>query len=134
MSQEEMRAEMSKMFGTFRKAPDRQMTQPAAKTPAAVAGGETKFGITQRFDQYQKSAYVPLHQSGRARIWVLNAQKKLEPVFVRTGVTDGRFTEITSPDFKPGDQIVLGVTSNADAAEQATNPFAGQRGRGGGLR
>lgn len=128
---------MAEMGKVFRSMPDQGGTAPVVKAPPARPTGGNKYGITQRFPEYQKSAYIPLHQSGRARVWVLNAAGKLEPMFVRTGVTDGRFTEITSADLKAGDQIVIGASSNSESAgAQSTNPLAGQgqRPMGGGMR
>jgi HlyD family secretion protein len=81
------------------------------------------------YQQYQKSPYVPNHQAGKARIWVLSSSKKLQPVFVRTGITDGRFTEITTDNLKPGDEIVLGATSTADAAATTASPLSGANGQ-----
>jgi hypothetical protein len=127
MNPEDLRAEMGKVFEKMRagREPGRQAVrqQPVVKHQAPASGGGTKFGITQLYAQYEKSPFVPNHQSGRARIWILNAQKKLEPVFVRTGVTDGRFTEITTDSLKPGDQIVLGATSTSEVA--AASPLSG---------
>ena len=127
MNPEDLRAEMGKMFEKMRagKEPLRQPVrqQPVVKHQAPASGGGTKFGITQLYAQYEKSPFVANHMSGRARIWVLNAQKKLEPVFVRTGVTDGRFTEITTDSLKPGDQIVLGATSTSEVA--SASPLSG---------
>jgi multidrug efflux pump subunit AcrA (membrane-fusion protein) len=73
-------------------------------------------------------------------VWILSADKKLEPVYVRTGLSDGKFTEITTDKLKPGDQIVIAVTSGGDdaAAQQMRSPLSGQqqgpggRGMGGG--
>ena len=127
MNPEDLRAEMGKVFEKLRAArepaPQPVRQQPLAKHLAPASGGGTKFGITQLYAQYQKSPYVPNHQSGRARIWILNAQKKLQPVFVRTGVTDGRFTEIWTDSLKPGDQIVLGATSTSEVA--SASPLSG---------
>jgi hypothetical protein len=45
-------------------------------------------------------------------------------VLVKTGVSDGRYTEVTSPDLKPGEQIVVGVESSADGTgNQARSPL-----------
>ena len=44
-------------------------------------------------------------------------------ITVRTGVTDGRFTEITTDSLKPGDQIVLGATSTSEVA--SASPLSG---------
>jgi hypothetical protein len=109
------------------------------KPKAKVSGDAAKFGITSQYPEYQKSAYVPSHQSGRGRIWILKSNGLLESVFVRTGLNDGRFTEISSMRLKTGDQIVLGATSNnSDAAMQVQSPLTsqGQRppGGGGGFR
>jgi multidrug efflux pump subunit AcrA (membrane-fusion protein) len=62
----------------------------------------------------------------------MNSSGKLEPVSVRTGLSDGRFTEVKSQSLKPGDQIVLGATSTAEAAAgPTTNPLAPQQMGGG---
>jgi len=51
-----------------------------------------------------------------------------QPVEIRSGITDGRFTQVVSGELKPGDTIVVGlVTSKADAS---TLP-GGSRGPGG---
>ena len=135
MNPGELRAEMGKVFEKMRAGgePGRQTVRqgPVAKHQAPASGGGTKFGITQLYAQYEKSPFVPNHQSGRARIWILNAQKKLEPVFVRTGVTDGRFTEITTDSLKPGDQIVLGATSTSEVASASPLSGGGQQRPGG---
>jgi len=137
LSDEELRAEMGKMFGRMQ---ENRQPAPVAKAPARVSTGATKFGITQMFPEYQKSVYVVQHDAGRARIWILNSKGKLEPVFVRTGVTDGRFTEISTSELKPGDQVVLGVSVIGETVtEQARSPLTGggqgqRMGGGGGFR
>lgn len=135
MSPGDLRAEMGKLFERMRGGNDGSRRaarqQPVAKHLAPASGGGTKFGITQLYAQYEKSPFIPNHQAGRARIWILNPQKKLEPVFVRTGVTDGRFTEISTDALKPGDQIVLGATSTSDVASTASPLSGGGGGRGG---
>jgi HlyD family secretion protein len=135
LSQDELRAEVRKIFARGMS----QGNQPAqaAKPKQKVSGDAEKFGIVSNFPEYQKSAYVPSHQSGRGRVWILKANGLLEQVFVRTGLNDGRYTEITSMRLKPGDQIVIGASSNGDAStDQARSPLTGQtqgqRGPGGG--
>jgi HlyD family secretion protein len=59
-------------------------------------------------------------------IWVLSANKTLEPRIVRIGITDGRFTEIVAGDLKEGDVIVTGqndANANSNRAPQQTTPF-----------
>ncbi len=105
--------------------------QPTASeervVPPPKAQGSTKYGVTQRFPEYQKSGSDAVQRSGMGRIWILTDKAKLMPVFVRTGLNDGRFTVITSSSLKAGDQVVLGAVSNSDATTgQTTNPLGGQ--------
>jgi HlyD family secretion protein len=136
ISEEDLRAEMRKVLGdVFRGGPQRQAA-PAAVTVKPPA--RTQFGIDLRFPEFQKSAYVPSQQTGRGRVWMLNASGKLEPVMVRTGITDGRSTEVRSQFLKEGDQVVLGIIYDADSQkEQARSPLTPQGGGprpGGGFR
>jgi len=134
LNQQELRAEMGKVFAKNRVSQQAVWPAQGNKNVSPSTSGTMKYGIVNLYPQFQKSPYVAQHQSGRARVWILNAQRKLEAVFVRTGVTDGRYTEITSNNLKPGDQIVLGATSNSDVA-QTSSPLTGggqQRPPGGG--
>ena len=130
MSQEDLRAEMGKVFARLRAPQTAQKPSSVARHLAPPPTGNTTYGITNLYPQFERSPYEPQHQAGRARVWILNAQKKLEPVFVRTGVTDGRYTEVTTDSLKPGDMIVLGATSTSDNAS-AANPLAGGQRPGG---
>jgi len=66
-------------------------------------------------------------------IWVLTAAKTLEPRFVRTGLTNGRVTEIVAGDLKEGDIIVTGQNeANANRPAQTGSPFGQQPRPGGG--
>jgi len=62
-------------------------------------------------------------------LWMLNARREIEPHFIQTGLTDGRFTEIVSGDIKEGDTVVLGTgVASASNRPQPTNPAGnGQR-------
>ncbi|MDE3059109.1 MAG: efflux RND transporter periplasmic adaptor subunit [Bacteroidota bacterium] len=57
------------------------------------------------------------------RLWLLGKDKKLQPLFVRTGLSDGTYTEITQGTVQEGEEIVVGQLSSG--AAQASN------GRGG---
>jgi HlyD family secretion protein len=126
MNEEELRAEVRKVVGGMRgRGGNQAPEQPAMKEVQRPY--TTTYGIENRFPEYQKSPSTLAQQTARGRVWIVNAMGKLEPVFVRTGLTDGRFTEIQTSELKPGDEIVLGVTSNADgAADQARSPLSGQ--------
>ena len=64
-------------------------------------------------------------------VYTLDAARKLTPVEIRTGITDGRYTQVVSGPLKVGDQVVIGVaTSKVESAP----PMGGQGGPGGGQR
>jgi HlyD family secretion protein len=111
-----------------------QQQKVSGKSKSSSASG-TKFGIIQSFPQYQKSSVLPTDQLSRGRVWIKNSSGKLEPVFVKTGLNDGQYTEIITDKLKEGDEIVVGVISNNSTATQATrSPLTGQGGspQGGG--
>ena len=61
-------------------------------------------------------------------VYILDAEKKLRPVEIRTGITDGRFTQIVSGPLKQGDAVVIGV---ATSKVEGPPPMGGQGGPGG---
>ncbi len=54
-----------------------------------------------------------------------------KPVEIRTGITDGRYTQIVSGDVKAGDLVIVGL---ATAKASATASPVGAPGGGGGRR
>jgi HlyD family secretion protein len=64
-------------------------------------------------------------------VYTLDAEKKLKPVEIRTGITDGRFTQVISGGLKEGDMVVVGV---ATSKVEGPPPMGGQGGPGGGPR
>lgn len=71
-------------------------------------------------------------------VYVLDENKKLKPVQIRTGITDGRYTQVISGDLKEGDGVVVGL---ATAKVEGPPPMGGTGGgpggggqRGGGRR
>jgi len=78
-------------------------------------------------------------QSGQRRqqmVWLLADGKTLEPRFVRTGLTNGRMTEILGGDVQEGAIIVIGQNdvSNANRPAASGSPFGGRPGGFGGGR
>ncbi len=80
--------------------------------------------------------------SGFATLWTLGADgRTVKPVRVRTGLTDGQRTAITTRDstLTEGTQVIIGIATSGDAAAatpasnaQSSNPFQPQRRPGGG--
>jgi HlyD family secretion protein len=63
-------------------------------------------------------------------IWKLLPDKTLQPVQVTLGVTDFTFTELVSGSVNPGDDLVIGQSSNKSSTSQAQvrNPVSGAGG------
>ena len=78
--------------------------------------------------------FAPLARSetfGRAWLYV---EKKLQPVRLRLGISDGQVTEIIEGDLKEGQDVVTNVVLPGQTTRPATNAFPGfgpQGGRGG---
>lgn len=97
--------------------------------PPPQSQGSVGYGIIQRFPEYQKSGSDAIQRSGMGRVWVRTSSGKLKPIFVRTGLNDGRFTVVTSSALADGDEVVLGAVSNSNGGSTPTaNPFGGQGG------
>lgn len=60
---------------------------------------------------------------GMRALWVQSAPGKVSPIFVKTGVRDGTFTQVISPDIREGLEIVVGVNTAAEIAAASSNPF-----------
>jgi HlyD family secretion protein len=68
-------------------------------------------------------------------VWKLNPDKTLEPIQVGLGVTDFTFTAMTGGKLNPGDELVIGQSTNKTTAQTATrSPVAAPGGPGGGPR
>ena len=116
MSDEELMGEMRKVFEKMR--PGRRATATGAATGKASLASvpSSAFRDSKHISRVPEGCVKPVQQVARGRVWIMNSSGKLEPVFVGTGLTDGRYTEVRSQSLKQGDQIVLGATSTAEAA------------------
>ncbi len=81
--------------------------------PAREAGGFA--GAAQAFG----GATEQRAEKGWQTVYVLSARQILKPVKVRTGISDGRYTQVVDGELQEGDKIVLGA---ATARADATNP------------
>lgn len=59
---------------------------------------------------------------GGARVWIEDANGKLKPVFLRTGVTDNSFTEVVSGDLKEGQLVITGVVGTQGGTQGGSPP------------
>jgi HlyD family secretion protein len=85
---------------------------PAAQ-PAGKGDGKAKGGA----------------RADRGTVWV-EENGLFKPVRVKIGPSDGNMTEVLGGELKPGMKVVVGE-AHAGPAEDATNPFAPNMGKGG---
>ena len=101
-----------------------RFTPPATATARTATSGETTAtgGAAQnaRAGQQRTRRERP---ANAGRVWIADAKGQLQPIRVRTGITNGSVTEISGADVKEGLRIVTGVTTSAESG--AATPFGG---------
>ena len=102
------------------------------------AGGGTRGNWLQRqgsnaADQNATPGAPPATRAQTAVVWKLLPDKSIQPVQIKTGITDFTVTELVSGELKEGDQLVTGSQSQRAGG---ASPFSPQRpgGAGGGGR
>ena len=105
----------------------RELPEDARAKASATARAEMRAGIEEILKPEQKARYAEImgeaasrgSQAGRGRIWVL-ADGKPKAIDVRTGLTDGTFTEVSGNGIDEGLEVIVGVqgaTSTAPATK-----------------
>jgi HlyD family secretion protein len=117
----------------------RWRARQSGQTSTSTAGGMTAEERAARFGGRTTGAAgaagalgaQPAARKRPQTVYVLSADNKLTAVEIRTGITDGHYTQVVSGDLKPGDNIVIGLaTSKVEG-----NPPPGSAGpMGGGAR
>lgn len=98
-----------------------------------VAALYAKYGITARPARMAQAGGQQQHgtPSDVAVLWKLDANKSLQPVEIKTGITDHTFTEVkqvVAGSLNPGDQLITGAASATKTA--SAGPGAPGMGRG----
>ncbi len=116
-----------------------RMRERGGQRPADVNGARPKTEPTPAVEQKPSATTIdalfgplPVVET-RGRVW-LSVDKKLRPLPVRLGITDGQMTELIEGDLEPGTELVTNVTIGAEARPTPQGgfpPFIGQPGRGG---
>lgn len=116
--------------------PSNAQRRPAAPARTGDATGNATSATTI------DALFAPLPPTeGRGRIWTFGADKKLKSVAVRTGITDGVWTEILeggdAAQLEPGTEVVTNLATGLEPAPRPgqqnpqSNPLMGPQ-RGGG--
>ncbi|MBA4393038.1 MAG: efflux RND transporter periplasmic adaptor subunit, partial [Desulfobacca sp.] len=86
-----------------------------------------------RFKPPQKESKPQAEEKKKRKgltVWILGPENKLKPVPVKTGITDGKFTELLSVPLKEGDLVVTELQSGKEgkpAGQQPASPMRGMR-------
>jgi HlyD family secretion protein len=48
-----------------------------------------------------------------SRVWIIDEQGKLKPVFLKEGVTDNTYTEVLQANLKEGQKVIIGMESES---------------------
>jgi len=90
----------------------------ARATPGAQQGGFA--GAAQQLE----GGRAAKGQRGWQTVYALSATGKLEPVKLRPGITDGRYTEVLEGELKAGDKVVVGLaTAKAEGSRMFGRGF-----------
>jgi HlyD family secretion protein len=97
-----------------------------------------KFGIAANAGRGKKGAQASQQQLATAVVWKMDADKSLEPVQIKLGITDHTTTEVAQVmkgSLNPKDQLVTGAATAAKAASTTkAAPGVGGAGGAGGAR
>jgi HlyD family secretion protein len=81
------------------------------------------------------AAQFPGRRGGAASkaqtVYIQGADKKLTPVEIRTGISDGRSTQVVSGNLKEGDTVVVGIATSKVEGPAPMGGAGGPGGRGG---
>jgi HlyD family secretion protein len=111
-----------------------QGQQPGGQRPQGQQGGQQQGG--QRGQGGQGGGMRGMVARREDRIWVMGADGKPKAISVKTGLSDGSFTEISGEGLTEGMEILVGVEDpNRGKATAATPaPLMGGPQGGGGMR
>jgi hypothetical protein len=115
---DEMQKEIGKSDTTATGNPQQDSLRTMFRQRASTAGG----GGSGRAGQGSPNA-------SRGQLWYLDEKKNLKVANVRTGVTNGTYTEITvgqRTTIKEGTDIIVGLSLQT-ASKQVENPLSGQQ-------
>jgi HlyD family secretion protein len=98
----------------------------AAAIPTGGGGGGRRGGGGGGFGGAAAGMPRPAAQKKAQTVYVLGADSSLKPVQVKTGITDGHYTQILSGELKEGDKVVVGMQTSK--VESAPPPGGGRRG------
>lgn len=113
-------AGMREKFLAVRQAPEAERARLSERNRAELRERVSEILTPEQRTRYQEIvAEAGGRQASRGRIFVLDESGKPRPLQVRTGLTDGSFTEASAEGLKEGDTVLTGTISASSAARAA---------------
>jgi HlyD family secretion protein len=107
-------------------------TPPPEERAARAGGGPGSVGAARQFGQSAGGGGgKPKKTANQQTVYTIAADGigDPKPVSIKTGISDGRFTQVASGELKPGETVVVGLaTTKADAT--GARPAGGAPGGG----
>jgi HlyD family secretion protein len=100
------------------RATEKMLTELRKQRSAAAAGDSTRAAGRR----HPRSTNTP----SRVMLWTLDENGQPTPIFARTGISNGQYTEVTSRRLQDGMQIIASVVSSSGGSA-VSNPFQGER-------
>jgi HlyD family secretion protein len=60
-------------------------------------------------------------------LWIVNSAGDVKRTLIKTGISDGRYTEVTGGALKEGERIIMGYASQGEQADSSQRPGFGFR-------
>jgi HlyD family secretion protein len=96
-------------------------TQPGPEERAARGTGGGFAGAAGQLEAAASGGKPP---RGSQTVYLESGRGDLKPIAIRTGITDGRFTQVLEGELKPGDEVVVGQTTSK--VDTTTRPPGGR--------
>jgi len=122
-----MKAAFDEMMARRQSSGQGGAARPDEGAPAASAqSGQRAFNFAQMGQMGTGSGQAG-QRRGPSRVWMLDEKGNLKVVFLRTGVTDGQYTEVISGNLKEGDEVIVGLmtATNTTTRTQTMPPGGG---------
>lgn len=74
-----------------------------------------------RFKPAEDNSLKQSKEEKGVKVWLLN-NDQIKPVYIKTGVSDGNYTEIIEGDLKEGDEVIVDMTEKKNKSNKAGAP------------
>lgn len=115
-------------------APTPSAEERAARSGGAASGGAASGSVaaTRQFGQSAGGGGRPKKTANMQTVYTIaaNGIGDPKPVQVRTGISDGRFTQVASGDLAAGQTVVVGLATTKADASAGNRPAGGAPGGG----